>query len=259
VSGEPETPWALLKRLRAEGHANGVIVTRLKALGLEDEDVRVLMLEAPPAASGLEMPDAVKAAAVLAGGPLLGGLLIASMQDATLPREAPAPQVELDDTDTSARCALHPKLASVGTCPRCGTFVCRECAGPQLVTGCLKCQATPALRDDRVKAAARNVAVSGLVIAGLLATVMLMVITNLTLRELIGLGVMTLPPSVFWVLQLVVRAPWPGIVGVVLSLATAGLFLFGAGMSLISVFWFAGIAIQVTLISRLVTVRKSLQ
>ena len=38
-----ETPWAVAKRMRAEGHPRNVIVERLKAMGLDDGDVRVLL------------------------------------------------------------------------------------------------------------------------------------------------------------------------------------------------------------------------
>src|ERR1700690_2440393 len=129
MADEPETPWALLQRLRAEGHAQSVTVERLKALGLDDGDVKVLMMDAPPPKSGMEMPDGAKIAAVLVAGPLLGGLMVAAMSEATADREPPPPQVALDPSDTSARCAVHAELASVGACPPCGGFLFRARAG----------------------------------------------------------------------------------------------------------------------------------
>jgi hypothetical protein len=257
VSDEPETPWALLKRLRAEGHPHDVIVTRLKALGLDDEDVRVLMLEAPPAASGVEMPDAVKVAAVLAGGPVLGGLLLASLQDATLPREAPPPQVELADEDPSPRCAQHVKLASVGTCPRCGGFVCRDCAGLSLSTGCKKCQESPALRDHKVKTAARAVAATGLVTALLLLIGAVLDGSSFSLRVVLFLGALIAPLMILSVVQLAVRSPWPGIVGTVCFALEIVAFTAFVGMNGVSCISLSGVAIQIAFISRLVRVRRA--
>jgi hypothetical protein len=257
VSAEPETPWALLKRLRAEGHPHDVVVSRLKALGLDDEDVKVLMLETPPAASGMEMPDAVKVAAVLAGGPVLGGLLIASMQDATLPREPPPPQVELADADPSPRCAQHVKLASVGTCPRCGGFVCRDCAGESLSAGCKKCQASPALRDQKVKAAARAVGIAGLAVAGLIALLALIGSTHVSLSLALGTVLLVAPPAIFSTVQLAVRSPWPGIVSLVCMAGEVVLFSVAGGGPAGGCGWILGIAVQSVLLSRLLKVRKA--
>jgi hypothetical protein len=253
----PETPWSLLKRLRAEGHPTEAIAARLTALGLDAEDVRVLMLEAPPAASGFEVPGAAKAAVVLVGGPMLGGLLLASLQESVVPREPPPPQVELDPADTSPRCAQHPRLASVGTCPRCGSFVCRDCAGLQLSTGCLKCQKSPALRAERVKDAARAVAIGGFAIGGL---VWLLGFFDLTLSGpswagLVGLLLISGPWLVPAIVQLTVHAPWPAIAGCVVSGLTLGAFVYFDGPPAVAAFWMLCIGVQTFLIRRLVNIR----
>ncbi len=142
-----ETPWALFCRLRAEGHPQSVIHERLRSLGLSDDDIKTLTLEAPPPATGLELPDAAKIATVLVAGPLLGGALLAATGESVAEREAPPPQVPLADDDPSARCSRHPTLASTGTCRICGTFVCRDCAGATFdLTGCVSCTTNPKRR-----------------------------------------------------------------------------------------------------------------
>lgn len=39
----------------------------------------------------------------------------------------------------AARCAAHPDLAAIGTCERCGDFVCRGCADPRHPGVCVRC------------------------------------------------------------------------------------------------------------------------
>ena len=38
-----------------------------------------------------------------------------------------------------ARCAAHPDVAAVGTCERCGDFVCRGCSDPRHPGVCVRC------------------------------------------------------------------------------------------------------------------------
>jgi hypothetical protein len=235
VTPEPETPWALLKRLRAEGHPDDAIVARLKALGLENDDVKVLMMEAPPPASGLEMPDAVKAAAILAGGPLLGGLLVASMSEATVAREPPPPQVALAADDPSPRCAHHPELASVGTCPRCGSFVCRTCAGSELAQGCGRCQTSPTVRKKRLAGVGRRLALAGF--AGI-APVAWMIVDWLidepqnALEKGLRVTVMFCAvPAIFSVLQLIRPMRWAAVLVMVWNVLLGGYMIFSGGGS----------------------------
>jgi len=47
MSGDDETPWALVQRLRAEGAPFSDIVERLKARGLDRESLELLLKDAP--------------------------------------------------------------------------------------------------------------------------------------------------------------------------------------------------------------------
>jgi len=154
---EAETPWAAAKRLRAEGHPREVIVTRLKAMGLDDGDVNLLLSDHLPAPAPQDTSGntVLTVGAMVVGGPLLGALVGAALAD---PGPAPtpsAPQVALDAADTSARCAWHPTLASVASCPRCGAFTCRECAPSRDERYCLQCRGSGAVRDLRITRAVR--------------------------------------------------------------------------------------------------------
>jgi hypothetical protein len=208
----------------------------------------------------MDMGDGAKLAAVLVGGPVLGGLLVAGMSESVVEREPPPPQVALDASDTSARCATHGELASVGTCPRCGTFVCRECAGPQLANGCARCQASPALRAQRVRAAARRVAVAGYAMVALvIVSVLIGLDTAESLRVvLLGTGAIVLPIFAFSTVQLGVRHPWPGIVATLWSLGMLVLLLIaGGGGNVFTCGWLLCLGAQFALLRALFNARKS--
>jgi hypothetical protein len=206
------------------------------------------------------MPDAMKAAAIIAGGPLLGGLLISSLSEATVAREPPPPLVALAADDPSPRCAHHPELASLGTCPRCGSFVCRECAGPQLADGCLKCVSLPALRSRRVESAAKRVAVAGLSAAAAIAGCILLEAPRLDLQQVYEVLFFCAVPLIFSGVQLIVRAPWPGIVtATTCGLLAANIVLDGNSIeSLTGVVLLVIVVVMVLLLRNLVGARRAL-
>src|SRR5262245_50949250 len=107
MADEALTPWDVVKRMRAEGQPREAIEQRLAAMGVEKDDAKVLLLEDPPkGSSGMDVNPAAAAVAVLAAGPILGGLAIAAMSDRVVEREQAGPQAKLADTDTtSSRCA----------------------------------------------------------------------------------------------------------------------------------------------------------
>jgi hypothetical protein len=149
------------------------------------------------------------------------------------------------------------KLASIGTCPRCGGFVCRDCAGLSLSTGCKKCQESPALRDHKVKTAARAVAATGLVTALLLLIGAVLDGSSFSLRVVLFLGALIAPLMILSVVQLAVRSPWPGIVGTVCFTLEIVAFTAFVGMNGVSCISLSGVAIQIAFISRLVRVRRA--
>jgi hypothetical protein len=218
MTSEAETPWALYQRLRAEGHSVAVIHERLRALGLDDADIKTLTLEAPPAATGLELPGAAKIAAVLVAGPLLGGALIAATGESIAEREPPPPQVPLADDDPSQRCARHPRLASAGTCPSCGTFVCRDCAGESLELGCASCIANPKNRAARLGRARTIAALAvGAQVLVYVAATLVKYGERETLGELaLSLLLRIVPIALLVLTQAFIRSAWPSWVAVVL-------------------------------------------
>src|SRR4051812_16641790 len=54
----------------------------------------------------------------------------------------------------SAQCAVHPQVVALGTCGRCGNFMCDECSLSGSELNCAKCRALigagpfPFARDD---------------------------------------------------------------------------------------------------------------
>jgi hypothetical protein len=157
---EQPTPWAVVKRMQAEGHSRDVIAERLKAMGVEADDIRVLLykdLPAPPPDDGGRRLLAVGAAVV--GGPLLGTLVAVALSEPPALAVPAAPQQSLNPLDTSPRCAWHPTLASVASCPRCGAFTCRDCEPRPDERMCEPCRTSPPGRDLRIRKAVRWISV----------------------------------------------------------------------------------------------------
>lgn len=191
VSGD--TPWALLQKRLAEGFPPEAIEAELKARGHSAEDIRALMIDVPrragTSASGDAPSGGVNAPVQLIFGGLLllaGVMIILSGRISILSigliisgvtrlatafntergvseQRAVARQAmkELAAEDERSRCALHPTLASIGTCPRCGSFACGKCApAAGFASGavCMRCQSLPEVIRAREKKAARQAA-----------------------------------------------------------------------------------------------------
>ena len=243
-SPEQPTPYAVAKRMRAEGHPRARIVEQLKAIGLDDSDVDVLLRDHPPEARPAgETSDGemlLKVGALVVGGPILGGLVVAALSEAAQPQLATAPQQPLAPDDPSARCALHPELASLANCPRCGAFTCRQCAPKPGQPVCVSCQRSPITRDLRITRAMRWMAVWMFCVAG---TALLLAVTHLEaglplLQTAIGFGISGGPFLAIGLIQLKVRNLWPCV------LATAFLvpsLLFAT----VSYLWIAMAAVMV--------------
>jgi hypothetical protein len=71
----------------------------------------------------------------------------------------------MTSTATGARCALHPDVAAVATCSRCGSFLCGDCT--ELVGETLCCAACMALRRRDAKPSPVVQAALGLNVMGL--------------------------------------------------------------------------------------------
>ncbi|MHB8879654.1 MAG: hypothetical protein ACYC8T_38690 [Myxococcaceae bacterium] len=259
---EAETPWALFKRLRAEGHPRDVIVERLKELGLSADDIRVLTLEVPrPGPADIGLPGGAVVAALVLGGPILGGLALAAMTPPPAPSEPPPPQVALAVSDTSARCPRHPQFASVGVCPRCGSFLCRECAGPGQGQGaaCVQCQASPAVRDELVKRAGRYVALASLALVGILALVVLLSVHDVVspLAAAVGAATFAAPILLLGLLQFAVRSPWPGVLVLLYALILlVSVVVAGGEMNLLVVLWVLGMGGVAAAVFALIDARR---
>lgn len=255
----PETPWDVVKRMRAEGQPREHIVARLGAMGVSREDSNILLMEDPPKGEGgLAVDGAVAAVAILAAGPLLGGLALAAMSDRVVEREAAAPQAPLAATDTvTNRCAQHPDLASVATCARCGGFCCRDCA-PKEEGHCAACEAKPAVHAERVQSAARRAGVVVLSFVALLLFEGLRTIDSEHAgRIFLGLGVFAVPLAALGVAQLLSSSRVPAI----LAIAYAGLLFvaaFGAGVrDLVTGLWFLVIIVLIAMTSVLSHARRA--
>lgn len=74
-----ETPWALVKRLLAEGVPEADVVERLRARGLPDDDIELLGLRVRPAARAEAPPPVPATPAVAAGGNAARAVLVATL------------------------------------------------------------------------------------------------------------------------------------------------------------------------------------
>lgn len=78
----------------------------------------------------------------------------------------------LADEDPRARCRRHPTFASIGTCPRCGTFCCARCVsklGLRADQPCLTCQRLPEHIEEQLRQLRKRTALRLLVAPALLA------------------------------------------------------------------------------------------
>lgn len=246
------TPWALVQKRLAEGFPREAIEAELAALGHSKEDIRALLVDEalrPTSPEGAAGPDAGAGVPVnvLFGGllALAGVLLLLGGRISVLSlglvvsglgrmatafrtergaaqqqREAQRGMQALASDDPRPRCAHHAQYASVGTCPRCGSFSCAKCTPRGGFTDgavCMRCQALPEVVALRERKAARQAA---LFLLSAPATI-LVVVTLDALGSSDGAGpaavalvtgVVSLPWLVLAGVQAVVRRPWPTIV-----------------------------------------------
>ncbi|MEW5741556.1 MAG: hypothetical protein AB1938_21745 [Myxococcota bacterium] len=240
------TPWALVQKLRAEGFPREAIVRELVAQGHTRADVEALLIDEAP--DGAEPPAAGEGSGVpvqllfglllLAAGVvvllgtgvralplvLIGSGIVrvvsALQADRSLvARRAAARRtmVELAPEDPRARCAVHPQYASIGNCPRCGSFGCARCAparGFEAGLECMKCQGLPEVIAARRRKAARQ-ASAWLMTAP--AMLLFLLFTEAAfgasdfspLRALLVAMVVSLPWLVLSAVQAVVKSGWP--------------------------------------------------
>jgi hypothetical protein len=138
----------------------------------------------------------------------------------------PVPELApIEAEDGAPRCQVHPRVLSVGTCPRCGALACYNCAPKKSFGGtelCAACEQQPTVHDARVRKAARRLA------AALFAETVL-ILTLMFVSPLFGSSQssgggsipyevgLSLAFVVLGVVQWFVRHPWPGVVGAVVS------------------------------------------
>ncbi len=250
---DDETPWALARRLAAEGVAPAAIAERLRARGLSEDELATVFgavglappertpgtIEAEPEPEEPGGPldfRALVAAAMIAGGVLLffasrgrllaivlvvGGIarLVAASRTGAERAARPEPRV-LGPDEPGARCHAHPDHAAVGSCPRCGLFACERCVpagGFGASVFCGPCERQPAMQAQRLRRSARLVAAGVFAQAGAwLADIAAG--ADLGLAEVVVALVLAMPFLLLGAVQLLVRHPWPGITGSVLTL-----------------------------------------
>ncbi|MDP1822879.1 MAG: hypothetical protein Q8L48_06545 [Archangium sp.] len=252
ASGAEGTPWALVKKLRAEGFPPDAVARELELRGHARDDIEALLADetvrpAEPAAgsagSGASIQLIFGVLLILAGVLLiLGGrisllslgLIAAGVARAAssfagerstlaLQTEARRQMATLPVDDPRARCALHREYASIGSCPRCGSFCCARCTPARgFASGvvCMRCQALPEVQAQRQQQASRQAALTLLtapVMLVFLAALELLFISK-TPDLLTALGVVGVACSPWLLLAAVqakVRSGWPVLVSVV--------------------------------------------
>ncbi len=270
TEAEVETPYARYRRLRAEGHGPEVIAERMRATGASDDDLAVLRaMEAKnpvriEAATGpLVSGVAMTAGALLVGGPLVAGLAVAALEaaateaaEAKRPREALRP---LDPADPSPRCAQHPTFAAQATCARCGSFLCRDCQGAPGATACVRCLASPTMRQADVRRAGRfaSGAIAGQVALLLMPFLYLELPAGQLRLALVGAAIAVLPLLLLGVTQFFVASPWPAFVCIGWSALLALWEFISLGPTFEVLLTVAGLVAQIAMTAGLLGARRS--
>lgn len=252
ASGAEGTPWALVKKLRAEGFPPDAVARELELRGHARDDIKALLADetvrpAEPAAgsvgSGASIQLIFGVLLILSGVLLiLGGrisllslgLIAAGVARAgssfagerstlALQTEARRQMATLPTDDPRPRCALHQAHASIGSCPRCGSFCCAMCTPARgFAAGkvCMACQAIPDVQAQRQQKASRQAALTLLT-----APVMLVFFAGLELlflsttpdlpTTLVVVGVACSPWLLLAAVQAKVRSGWPVLVSAV--------------------------------------------
>jgi hypothetical protein len=98
---------------------------------------------------------------VVSGMARAGSAFASERGTSALKAEARRQMAALAAEDPRARCALHQDFASIGSCPRCGSFCCARCTparGFAAGNVCMQCQVLPEVQTQRQKSAARQAA-----------------------------------------------------------------------------------------------------
>jgi hypothetical protein len=237
-----------VKKLRSEGFPPEAIARELELEGVSADDIKALLVdesvrvEPAEAGRGLNVQLIFGLLLILAGGVLLLGgrisllsigLLVAGVartgssfaserSTIALKAEALRHMAALPTDDPRARCAVHPQFASIGSCPRCGSFCCAQCTPTRGFAGgnvCMPCQVLPDVRAERQRKAAR---VGALMLLTAPATVLILGVleaafardTPSALTVLLSVGVVSLPWLVLAGVQFGVRGSWPILISV---------------------------------------------
>lgn len=244
-----DTPWELVKKLRSEGFPPDAIARELEGKGVSRDDIKALLVdenvrpvEPADAGRGLNVQLIFGLLLILASVVLLLGgrisllsigLLISGVartgsafgsdrSTTALKAEALRQMAALAADDPRARCAVHQQYASIGSCPRCGSFCCAQCTptrGFAAGNVCMACQSLPDVRAERQKTAAR---LGALMLLTAPAVVLLLGVleaafakeTPSFLTVLISVGVVSLPWLVLAGVQAGVRGGWPTLISV---------------------------------------------
>jgi hypothetical protein len=180
--------WPLAKRLLLQGSSKRDVEAHLVSqCGLTRADARALLHDVPEdsaladdpdgddtsSESGLNLGSLLGVGMIMLGAlallifrgalPLVLGLVAVTMGAVRLitsfgswrerPAIDPASLLELDPGIPGTRCGRHPKLASLGVCPRCGTWSCRACApDPDYpARPCQACARSKPFREERLR------------------------------------------------------------------------------------------------------------
>jgi hypothetical protein len=197
-----DTPYAHVKRRRAQQIPESVIAYELQGMGLGDDEVRFFV---PLHRSG---EDEV-------------------LEDAV---------VELPPDDPAERCARHPQFAAKDACTRCGTFACPMCCSQysaEIGPHCQQCEFRDEVRPHILKKArllASNVLLTPSAVFVLLLGLAQMdesysVLLTSIVRHIAG----TIPWLMLALAQHYVSHPWPSALGSLLwgLLLLPGLWVAG--------------------------------
>lgn len=244
-----ETPWELVKKLRSEGFPPDAIARELERRGVSGDDIKALLVDesvrpvAPSDVGGGLPLQLLFGLLLIAAGALLIlggrisllsiGLLVAGVARAgssfasergatALRAEAQRQMAALAPDDSRARCAVHHQYASIGSCPRCGSFCCAQCTPTRgFAAGhvCMACQVLPEVRAERQRRASRVGALMLLTAPGLLLVLGALEAafakdTPSLLTVLVSVGVVSVPWLVLAGVQFGVRGGWPILISV---------------------------------------------
>jgi hypothetical protein len=244
-----DTPWEVVKKLRSEGFPPDAIARELEGKGVSRDDIKALLvdesvrpIEPADAGRGLNVQLIFGLLLIIAGGVLLLGgrisllsigLLVSGVartgssfaterSTTALKAEALRQMAALAADDPRARCAVHQQYASIGSCPRCGSFCCAQCTptrGFAAGNVCMACQVLPDVRADRQRKASR-VGARMLLTAPALLLVMTVLETAFAKAApsgfvvLVSVGLMSLPWLVLAGVQSRAQGGWPILISV---------------------------------------------